>query len=318
MNASLPRINGNAPSLTTASGSTEFAEVLALPALGFDRSCAGCHLPDCDLDLEKTLNCGQVFHWLPQGPGFVGAIGEVPVYLGQSGRTLITGADHIELAQTYLALDHSLPEITATFPRDETMQAALKSCYGLRIVRQPPWECLASFITSALKQIRHIRAISLAIRRRFGPALRLGSLEVHGYPRPEVLAAVELSDLLECKLGFRARNLLAAARMVADGALDLEKLRGQPTNQARAELCRVPGVGEKIANCVLLFAYERLEVVPIDVWIRRGLQEIYFSSQARVPATELRSFSETHFGPHAGYAQQYLFHYWRLNYRKRR
>jgi len=106
--------------------------------------------------------------------------------------------------------------------------------------------------------------------------------------------------------------------MVADGALDLEKLRGQPTNQARAELCRVPGVGEKIANCELLFAYERLEVVPIDVWIKRGLQEIYFSSQARVPATELRSFSETYFGPYAGYAQQYLFHYWRLNYRKRR
>ena len=131
-------------------------------------------LSDCDLDLEKTLNCGQVFHWLPQGPGFVGTIGEFPVYLERAGRTLITGAGHVELVQTYLALYHSLPEITGTFPRDETMQAALKFCYGLRIIRQPPWECLASFITSALKQIQHIRAISLAIRRRFGPVLRLG------------------------------------------------------------------------------------------------------------------------------------------------
>jgi N-glycosylase/DNA lyase len=276
-----------------------------------------CQLPECELDLEKTLNCGQVFHWLPHGPGFVGAIDEVPVYLEQSGRTLIAGVDGLELVRSYLALDHSLPEITATFPRDEAMQAALKFCYGLRIVRQPVWECLATFITSALKQIQQIRAISLAIRSRFGLALRLESLELHSYPRPEVLAVVELPDLLECKLGFRARNLLTAARMVADGELDLEKLRDHPTDQARAELCRVPGVGEKIANCVLLFAYERLDVVPIDVWIRRGFQEIYFPNQAKVPAIELRLFSETYFGPYAGYAQQYLFHYWRLNYRKR-
>jgi N-glycosylase/DNA lyase len=275
-------------------------------------------LRECELDLEKTLNCGQVFHWLPHGAGFVGVIGEIPVYLEQFDRTLITGADHLELARTYLALDHPLREIAATFPRDEAMEAALKFCYGLRIVRQPVWECLATFITSALKQIRHIRAISLAIRQRFGHALRLGSVELHAYPRPEVLAAAELPALLECKLGFRARNLLAAARMVAGGELDLEKLRHQSTDEARLELCRVPGVGEKIANCVLLFAYERLEVVPIDVWIRRGLQEIYFSNQTKASAIELKSFSKRYFGPYAGYAQQYLFHYWRMNYRKRR
>lgn len=275
-------------------------------------------LRECELDLEKTLNCGQVFHWLPHGAGFVGAVGETPVYLEQFGRTVTAGADHLELARDYLALDHSLPQIAATFPRDEAMQAALKFCYGLRIVRQPVWECLATFITSSLKQIQHIRTISLAIRQRFGRALRLGKVELHTYPRPEVLAAAELPALLECKLGFRARNLLAAARMVAAGELDLEKLRQRSTDEARLELCRVPGVGEKIANCVLLFAYERLEVVPIDVWIRRGLQEIYFTNQRKVSAIELKSFSTRYFGPYAGYAQQYLFHYWRLNYRKRR
>jgi N-glycosylase/DNA lyase len=275
-------------------------------------------LRECELDLEKTLNCGQVFHWLPHGAGFVGTIGETPVYLEQFDRTLITGADRLELARTYLALDHPLLEIAATFPRDEAMEAALKFCYGLRIVRQPAWECLATFITSALKQIRHIRAISLAIRQRFGRALRLGSIELHAYPKPEVLAAAELPALLECKLGFRARNLLTAARMVAARELDLEKLHHQSTDEARLELCRVPGVGEKIANCVLLFAYERLEVVPIDVWIRRGLQEIYFSNQTKASAIELKSFSNKYFGPYAGYAQQYLFHYWRMNYRKRR
>lgn len=273
---------------------------------------------DCELDLEKTLNCGQVFHWLPSGAGFVGAIGEIPVYLEQFGPALITHTDSLELARTYLALDHSLPEITATFPRDEATQAALKFCRGLRIVRQPIWECLATFITSALKQVQHIRTISLAIRRRFGRALRLGPMELYAYPRPEALAVAELPELLECKLGFRARNLLAAARMVAEGGLDLEKLRGQSTDEARVQLCRVPGVGEKIANCVLLFAYERLEVMPIDVWIRRGLQEIYFSNQARASAIELRLFSKRYFGPYAGYAQQYLFHYWRLNYRNKR
>jgi N-glycosylase/DNA lyase len=194
---------------------------------------------------------------------------------------------------------------------------AVEFCRGLRIIRQPPWECLATFLTSSLKQVQHIRAISLAIRNRFGRPLRRGEMEVFSYPPPERVAEIPLQKLLECKLGFRAAYLMATAKRVASGAVDLEALRDLSTQDARTVLCELPGVGEKIANCVLLFAYDRLDTVPIDVWIARVLSEVYFAGRTDVPMRELKSFAADYFGSYAGYAQQYLFHHWRLTYRRR-
>jgi N-glycosylase/DNA lyase len=274
-------------------------------------------LPAPDFDLEKTLNSGQVFHWTRRGKGYVGAIGEKLVYLEQTGRTIRVIAKESALAARYLALDHPLPEILKTFPDDPAIKVALEYCRGLRIIRQPQWECLATFLTSALKQVQHIRAISLAIRSRFGRRLHQEEMEVFSYPRPEQLAEIPLPQLLECKLGFRARNLIAVARKVASGAIDLEALHKLSTEDARSALCELPGVGEKIANCVLLFAYDRLDAVPVDVWIARVLNEVYFAGRPNVPLRELKAFAADYFGSYAGYAQQYLFHHWRLTYRRR-
>jgi N-glycosylase/DNA lyase len=268
-------------------------------------------LPAPHFDLEKTLCSGQVFHWTPHGRGFVGAIAEDLVYLEQAGESIRVPAKHAKLVEHYLSLDHPLPAILQTFPDDPVIKVALEFGRGLRIIRQPPWECLATFLTSPLKQVQQIRAISLCIRKRFGKRLRDVELEAFSYPRPEQLAEVRLEELLECKLGFRARNLLGAAKMVS-GEIDLEALRNSSAEEAREVLCTVPGVGEKIANCVLLFAYERLDAVPIDVWIGRVLNETYFAGRSKVPLRELKSFSANYFGSYAGYAQQYLFHHWRL------
>jgi N-glycosylase/DNA lyase len=274
-------------------------------------------LPAPHFDLEKTLCSGQVFHWTPHGRGFVGAITENLIYLEQTGESIWAPAEHAKRVQHYLALDHPLPAILQTFPEDPVIRVAVEFGQGLRIIRQPPWECLATFLTSALKQVRQIQAISLAIRKRFGRRLRHGEFEAFSYPRPEQLAEVRLEELLECKLGFRARNLLGTAKMVASGQIDLEALRNMSAEEARGVLCELPGVGEKIANCVLLFAYERLDAVPIDVWIGRVLNEVYFPGRSKVPLRELKSFSANYFGSYAGYAQQYLFHHWRLTYRRR-
>jgi N-glycosylase/DNA lyase len=268
-------------------------------------------------DLEKTLNSGQVFHWLRHGAGFVGAIAESPVYLEQVGDSIHVSAGQSKLVARYLALDHPLSKILETFPSDPVIKVAVEYGRGLRIIRQPGWECLATFLTSALKQVQHIRAISLAIRSRFGRRLRYDEVEVFSYPKPEKVAGIPVEKLLECKLGFRAANLLASAQMVASGALDLDALHGLSTADARAALCELPGVGEKIANCVLLFAYDRLETVPVDVWIARVLKEAYFPERSKVPLRELKSFASDYFGSYAGYAQQYLFHHWRLTYRRR-
>ena len=274
-------------------------------------------VPAPHFDLEKTLCCGQVFHWTPHDKGFVGAIAENLVYLEQAGESIRTPVEQAKLVEHYLALDHPLPAILETFPDDPAIRVAVEFGRGLRIIRQPPWECLATFLTSPLKQVQQIQAISLMVRKRFGRRLRCGEFEAFSYPRPERLAEVRLEELLECKLGFRARNLLGTAKMVAAGDVDLRALRNLSADEARGVLCQLPGVGEKIANCVLLFAYERLETVPIDVWIGRVLNEVYFAGKSKVPLRELKSFSAKYFGSYAGYAQQYLFHHWRLTYRRR-
>ena len=272
-----------------------------------------------EFDLEKTLNSGQVFHWTAHGRGFAGTIGESPVYVEQRGAELWATPGQGAHVRRHFALDHPMADILASFPRDETLRAAIEFSRGIRIIRQPAWECLATFLTSALKQVPHIRAVSLAIRRRFGRHLRLDGIELYAYPRPAVLAEASLESLQACKLGFRAKNLLAAARMVAGGELDLDAIHGLPLAEARTRLSRVPGVGPKIANCVLLFAYERLEVVPVDVWIHRAVSQTYLPGRKqRTHELAVQTFSERFFGPYAGYAQQFLFHHWRMTYRRGR
>jgi N-glycosylase/DNA lyase len=220
------------------------------------------------------------------------------------------------------------------------MNNAIAACHGLRILRQDPWECLASFILSSTKQIVQIRQIVSLLCERFGEPITTVQVGravpcppssanrgvlidqdgAHGvtrptqscfaFPTPQRLAACTETELRACKMGFRAPNLLAAARQIANGKLNLENLRTLSYPEARAELMKLRGVGGKIADCVLLFAYGFDSAFPVDVWIERALQRLYFPRR-RASEPRLRRFAATHFGPHAGYAQQYLFHYMR-------
>jgi N-glycosylase/DNA lyase len=191
------------------------------------------------------------------------------------------------------------------------MQEALGYCRGLRIMRQPRWECLATFITSSMKQVAHIRQISSALRKRFGTSLRIRGTQVYAFPSAEELAELTEKELRDCGLGYRAKNLLATAQRVASGEADLESWCALPDDELRGQLCALPGVGPKVANCVMLFAYERLHAFPIDVWIERVLLRKYFPRRRRMTARQLREFAAKHFGEHGGYAQQYLFHHTR-------
>jgi N-glycosylase/DNA lyase len=272
-----------------------------------------------DFDLEKTLDSGQVFHWEKIGKGFVGTIGDCAIYIEQNGSVLGVRDGGTparsprrplpEIITRYFALDHPLAEICASFPDDPVMNAARQFCRGLRIIRQPKWECLATFICSSMKQVAHIRQISLALRRRFGGRRRVGDHVVYTFPLPQRIARVSENDLRKCALGYRARNLLMTARLVSSGKANLEAWSALSDTDLRAELCALPGVGAKVANCAMLFAYERLRAFPIDVWIERVLKQQYFSRKKKVTEPRLREFSERYFGEHGGYAQQYLFHH---------
>jgi len=190
------------------------------------------------------------------------------------------------------------------------MLAALAFCRGLRMIRQPAWECLATFITSSMKQVTHIRQMSTALRARFGTAVR--GTDLRAYPTPRALASATEVELRACGLGYRAKNLHATAQRVASGEANLEKMRELGDAELRDALCELPGVGRKVANCVMLFGFERLSAFPVDTWIERIMKRHYWRGRKKPTPLALEKKLASRFGPHAGYAQQYLFHHARM------
>ncbi|MEI6713304.1 MAG: DNA glycosylase [Verrucomicrobiota bacterium] len=275
-------------------------------------------LPDVLIDLELTFGSGQAFHWVREGAGWIGAIESQPAYLEQRGTRVFVNPEAQAAAERYLALDHPLDAVYASFPNDGALQESLDFCRGMRILRQPRWEAVATFITSSMKQVPHIAKISHTLRTRYGRRLALKERVLYAYPEPGVMAGLEESDLRACALGYRAKNLLGAARKVASGEVSLEEVAGLPDEQARKLLCELPGVGEKVANCALLFGFERLRAFPVDVWIERVIKAKYFPRKKTVTAAQIREFCAKYFGPYGGYAQQYLFHHARLTWDNRR
>lgn len=268
-----------------------------------------------DYDLAATLTSGQAFRWRLINGGWESVV---------SGRwvRLVQTSDAIEVTareedsdwlwlKDYLQLHVDLAEVIAAFPADEPMRESVAACRGLRLLKQEPWECLASFILSSTKQIVQIQQIVDLLCRRYGETLELpdGSV-MHAFPTAARLASCTEQELRDCKMGFRARYLLGSAQMIAEGKVDLETLRRLSCAEARERLLELPGVGRKIADCVLLFAYGFPEAFPVDVWIYKAIQQLYFPKR-HVKIKRLMRFAETHFLPHSGYAQQYLFHYMR-------
>ncbi len=267
-----------------------------------------------DYDLSTTLGCGQCFRWTQEGDAWIGIVGSHWVRLRARGNLI-----HAETAapvkswnwlETYLQVGIDLDAVLASFPDDESLRLAKISCHGLRLLRQDPWETLASFICSSTKQIVQIQQIIALLCERFGERIETppGFPAAFAFPSVEKIASLTERDLRDCKMGFRAPNLLKTARKIAGCEIHLERLRSFELAEAREELMKLPGVGRKIADCVLLFAYGFQTAFPIDVWVMKVLREFYFRRR-RVTSKKLVEFSETHFGAYAGYAQQYLFHY---------
>ena len=285
---------------------------------------AGVLLPATDYDLAATLDSGQAFRWQKQGDFRVGVVGHYQVRLRQAADGIWAETNarikDWDWILDYLQTDVDLETILETFPADEPMKRAVAACRGLRILRQEPWECLASFILSSTKQIVQIRQIVARLCSRYGEEILPGIPSEHSetnpgdlsrtFPTAEKIAGLTEKDLRDCGMGFRAPNLLAAAQQIAERKLELDSLMDMSYQDARTELMKLRGVGAKIADCVLLFAYGFDSAFPVDVWVERALRTLYFPRR-RIDEKKLLQFAATHFGPHAGYAQQYLFHYMR-------
>ncbi len=271
-------------------------------------------------DLDSTFSSGQTFRWHKIGPSWFGIIGNRSVLLTQltdqiQAQTPQTCKDWSWL-EDYLQLKLNHESMIKTIRRDAFISEAIALYPGLRLLRQDPWECLASFILSSANSIPQIqRAIDL-LCQRFGNPIPgiVREIPAHSFPKPEILAKAKLSDLTNCKIGFRAKYLKQIAFIISKGIVDLNSLHNIPTKEARRILTSLPGVGPKIADCVLLFAYGRFEVFPVDTWIRRAMQYFYFRNQ-RTPDSVIRKFATEYFGRYAGYAQQFIYHHTRTSLR---
>ena len=276
--------------------------------------------------LAETLSSGQAFRWRNVEGAWESVIEGRWTRLVQESSGIQASVftaeanPRWEWLEKYLQLRVNLQEVIASFPADEHLRIAVAECSGLRLLKQEPWECLASFILSSTKQIVQIQQIVALLCERFGTEVATpGKIRRFAFPTAERIANLTETELRCCKMGFRAPYLKRSAEMILGGTVNLEAIRQMDVVTARAELMRLPGVGRKIADCVLLFAYGFQQAFPVDVWVLKAIRQLYFPRR-RPNAKKILKFTESYFGPNAGYAQQYLFHYMRtlLAPRKRR
>ncbi|MFA6333500.1 MAG: DNA glycosylase [Methanoregula sp.] len=264
--------------------------------------------------LDQTLGCGQVFRWdqAPDGT-WQGIVGDHMIRVRQDGRKIrFTGAP-AEFIRHYFSLDIDLEKILSSIDRDPVIHAATGQCRGLRLVRQPPWECTISYICSTNSNIPTIRRRIASLAERFGKPVEGEGLTGYSFPEPSSITCEGHDGLTGCRLGYRQPYVYGTSCTVTDVKCWEETIRRLPYEAARKELMKLHGVGPKAADCILLFAFQKYEAFPVDVWIRRIMQAHYLPKLATgAPLTNreydtIRNFASEHFGEYCGWAQEYLY-----------
>lgn len=260
-------------------------------------------------DLSYTLDCGQVFRWERDGDWWTGVVGDQVIRLSQdSGQLVVDSKLPPEFFSRYFRLDDDLSSIYESINRDLLIDRAIRKYRGLRLIRQDPWECLISYMLATASSIPTIKKRICLLSRFFGQELEAGYFS---FPDPQTLANADPSALDRCKLGFRTQNIKAAAEEVASGELDLDVLFRLEYRYARERLMRLRGIGEKVADCVLLFAFEKMEAFPVDTHVRQIIQHYHIDDNFFENCTNpsrMGDWGRKYFGHYCGYAQQYLYY----------
>ncbi|KKO20160.1 MAG: 8-oxoguanine DNA glycosylase [Candidatus Brocadia sp.] len=255
-----------------------------------------------NFDLESTLFCGQLFRVSRRNDWYDIVSRDRIFHVRQSANHLeFQGIDR-EFLSHYFALDEPYSAILQEINRDRHIGKAIRRHYGLRIIRQDPWECLISFLCSSAANIPKIKLNLEILSQSFGEKVTVKGREIHTFPKPGDLNDYE--QIVRAKTGFRAKYLKAANDLVSDAFL--LSLKNLPYGEAKKALKDIPGIGDKIADCILLFSLGFTEAFPIDTWMKKILQKLYFKNQ-QVSNQELQNFGAEYFGKYAGYAQQFLY-----------
>ena len=267
-------------------------------------------IPAADFSLQATLASGQTFRWTHRDGWYYGFIGRSIVKVQQQDDRLRYESSDPDLTperlRRYFALDLDLPDILRQIDVDMQVHHAIVRYRGLRVLRQDGWETLASFICASFNNIKRIEGMIERLCQAYGQPVALNGFRGFSFPQPEVMAGVPERALRSLGLGYRAPYLKATARLVADDRLPLAQLRRVDYDAAKTALLGCEGVGDKVADCVALFGFEKYEAFPIDVWIERAMR--YYFRHRRMTRGRLHEYARRHFGPYAGYAQQYLYH----------
>jgi len=283
---------------------------------------------DVPFNLDFSLCCGQVFRWKKLDGWWYGVVGENIVKIRQHGAELeFTGVSE-DFVRLYFGLNDDLDQISLCIGKDQYVKDALRRFEGLRIVRQVPWECLISYICATYKNIAAIEQMLNKLSVKFGEKKCFDGYDFHIFPTVEKLALASENGLRECGLGYRAKYVQATAKKIYEEKINLENFKALPYLEARKALVEFPGVGLKVADCMLLFSIEKMEAFPVDVWVKRVILNHYadqlpeefvkklssHDSLTNGEYVKLSDFGRSYFVQYAGYAQEYLYHYERTQH----
>ena len=256
-----------------------------------------------DFDLLKTFECGQCFRWNVDNGVYTGVAFGRAARLYRCGDSIFFSGsikDFEAVWRNYFDLDRDYAKIRQKLCIDDFMSRATVFGEGIRILRQDKWEALCSFIISQNNNIPRIKKIVETLCREFGDVIDFEGNQLYSFPSAEKLAPLNSKQLDPLRCGYRAEYIIKSAQMVADGAIDLDDLSLGSPDTARTELKKLHGVGDKVADCVMLFGLHMLDTFPLDVWMKRAVAQHYSPD-----------FDPSIFSPYAGIAQQYIFNYMR-------
>jgi N-glycosylase/DNA lyase len=276
--------------------------------------------------LDVTLCCGQVFRWDKIGEWWYGVAGKKVFKIRQLGEKVEFANIEWKFVENYFGLNVDLENINAQVNKDEHIEKALKAYWGLRLIRQDPWECLISYICATYKSIPAIKHMLNNMAQKFGKKINFEERAFYTFPECKTLAGATEQELAACGLGYRAKYVLETSKIISESNFDLEGLKKLPYLQAKKMLMEFSGVGAKVADCVLLFSLGKTEAFPVDVWVKRVILNHYgdklapdvfkrltdHESLSSADYGRLNEFGRSYFGEYAGYAQEYLYHYERM------
>lgn len=270
-------------------------------------------------NLVHIFECGQCFRWNKENDGsYTGVIKDGVLNVKKDGDNFIfkgllsrkiedVVCDYFDLKTNYSILKEKLANI------DKYMKESIEFGYGIRILNQDLWECIISFIISANNNIPRIKKIIEKLSFNYGEEIEFEGKKYYTFPTAENLSKASVEDLRNMGLGFRDKRVFKTTRMILDKEVDLEKLKlSDDTSYIEEQLLKLDGVGEKVANCIMLFALKRFDTFPIDVWVRRVMNDLYIheKEEEKVSKIKIKKIAEEKFSNYQGIAQQYLF-YWK-------